>query len=406
VSELHSIPTPGTGRITLAALAVVPAVLAYPWQSTRDYWLLGIAAVVVIVLFGWWRGLHFTTILRRWLAIIGRRGGFVPQSGPATKTTALLRVGPPVGDSHMLPLPVIVQYLDRYGIRADKIRITSRDNASDASRRETWIGLTVSAADNLSALQARSARIPLHETVEVAVRRLADHLREIGWEASTVDLDDVPRLLTPNVRETWREVQRGRSDYVAAYQVHVDSALPETLDAIRSYPARETCTALEIAGPGSGNRNTMAAACAFCTDTSPPAGAPLAGLTPQNGNHRPALAALDLLSTQRLDGHTNAPADLLTRLHWPTRPAGAHGAPRTEAASRTYSRAGSWSSGADGLVEIDVDTDGLYLSEQELAADDSRAVRDYWETSAMHSDPNAAKALRRGPVEPFRRRDR
>jgi type VII secretion protein EccE len=403
VSRLRSIPTPGTTRITLAALAVVPAVLAYPWQSSRDYWLLGIAAVVVIVLFGWWRGLYFTTILRRRLAIIGRRGGFVPQSGPATKTTALLRVGPPAGDSHVLPLPVIARYLDRYGIRADKIRITSRDNASDASRRETWIGLTVSAADNLTALQARSARIPLHETAAVVVRRLADHLREIGWEASTVDPDDVPRLLTPNVRETWREVQRGASDYVAAYQVRVDSALPETLDAIRSYPARETCTALEIAGPGSGNRDTIAAACAFCTDTPPPAGAPLAALTPQNGNHRPALAALDLLSTQRLDGHTDAPAGLL---HWPTRLAGAHRASRTEAASRTYGRAGSWSFGADSLAEVYVDTDGLYLSEEELADDDSRAARDYRETSAMHSDPNAARALRRGPVEPFGRRDR
>jgi type VII secretion protein EccE len=385
VSQLRSIPTPGTGRITLAALAVVPAVLAYPWQSTRDYWLLGIAAVVVIVLFGWWRGLQFTTILRRRLAIIGRRGGFVPQSGPATKTTALLRVGSPVGDSQVLPLPLITRYLDRYGVRADKIRITSRDNVSDASRRETWIGLTVSAADNLTALQARSARIPLHETAEVVVRRLADHLREIGWEASTVGPDDVPRFLTPNVREKWCGVQRDHSDYVAAYQVRVDSALPETLDAVRSYPARETCTVLEIAGPGSGNRNTIAAACAFCTDTPPQAGAPLPGMTPERGNHQPALAALDLLSTQRLDGHTDAPADLLMRLRWPTRPAGAHRAPR--AASRTLSPAGSWSSGADSPA-------------------DSRAARDYRETSATHSDPNAAKALRRGPVEPYGRRGR
>lgn len=389
MSQLRSIPIPGSGRITLAALAVVPAVLAYPWQSTRDYWLLGIAAVVVIVLFGWWRGLYFTTILRRRLAIIGRHlnqtGGFVPQTGPATKTTALLRVGRPVGDSHVLPLPVIARYLDRYGIRADKIRITSRDNASDAARRETWIGLTVSAADNLTALQARSARIPLHETAAVAVRRLADHLREIGWEASTVGPDDVPRFLTPNVRETWRGVQRDRSDYVAAYQVRVDSALPDTLDAVRAYPARETCTVLEIAGPGFRNPNTIAAACAFCTDTPPQAGAPLAGLTPQCGNHRPALAALDLLSTQRLDGHMDAPADLLTRLHWPTRPAGAHRAPR--AASRTLSRSGSWSSGADSPA-------------------DSRAARDYRETSAMHSDPNAARALRRGPAEPSGRRGR
>jgi hypothetical protein len=92
--------------------------------------------------------------------------------------------------------------------------------------------------------------------------------------------------------------------------------------------------ALEIAGAGLRNR-TIAAACAFLTETPPQHGAPLGGLTPQGGNQRPALAALDLLSTQRLDGHTDAPADLLARLHWPAPAAGAHRASRTETASRT-----------------------------------------------------------------------
>ncbi|MEB3984404.1 type VII secretion protein EccE [Mycobacterium sp. 663a-19] len=311
---MRSMPTPGSGRITLAALAVVPAALAYPWHSTRDQWLLGIAVAVVVLLFGWWRGLYFTTILRRRLAILARRAGFVPRPGPATETTALLRVGAPAGDSAALPLPVLARYLDRYGIRADKIRITSRDNGSDASRRETWIGLTVSAADNLTALQARSPRIPLQETAEVAVRRLADHLRELGWPAGLADADDVPRLLDENARETWRGVRRFDSDYVAAYRVSVDGAWPETLAAIRSYPTRETFTALEIAGRAPGV--TIAAACAFRTETPPKRGAPLTGLTPQRGNHCPALAALDPLSTRRLDGHTDAPADMLARLDW------------------------------------------------------------------------------------------
>ncbi len=311
----RSIPIPGPGRITLALLAVVPAVLAYPWRSPRDYWLLGIAAAVVIVLFGCWRGSFFTTLLRRRLAIMGRGETIAPESASATATTALLRVEASNGDG-VLPLALIARYLDRYGIRADKIRITNRDNASDASRRETWIGLTISATDNLAALQARSARIPLHETAQVAARRLADHLRELGWEVTGVAPDDVPRLLTSNARERWSAVQRGASDYLAAYQIRVDGALAETLEAIRAYPVRETCTALEIAGDGT--RNTVAAACAFLTDTPPERSAPLAGLTPQHGNHRPALAALDLLSTRRLDGHTDAPVDLLAELDWPT----------------------------------------------------------------------------------------
>ena len=308
------IPTPGPGRVTLALLAVIPAVMAYPWRSPRDYWLLGIAAAVVLVLFGCWRGLYLTTLLRRRLAIVSRGGAAAPES--PTATTALLRVGAAGGDADALPLPLLAGYLDRYGIRADTIRITSRDNASDASRRETWIGLTISAADNLAALRARSARVPLHETAQVVARRLADHLRELGWEVTGVAADDVPRLLTANARESWSGVHRGASDYLAAYQVPLDGQLAETLRAIRAHPARETCTALEIAGDAT--RNTVAVACAFLTDTPPGRTAPPAGLIPQRGNHRPALAALDLLSTQRLDGHTEAPAGLLAELDWPT----------------------------------------------------------------------------------------
>ncbi|BBX75281.1 type VII secretion protein EccE [Mycobacterium shinjukuense] len=310
MSRNRAIPWPGSGRITLASLAVVPAIMAYPWRSPRDYWLLGIAVIVVIALFGWWRGLHFTTILRRRLAMIRRGRG--PQPGSVTRTTALLRMGSSAPDS--LPLPLIAGYLNRYGIRADSIRITRRDSAT--GERQTWIGLTVDATDNLAALRARSARLPLPETAEVAARRLADHLREIGWDASTVDPAELPRVLaddSPESRETWRGLRHSDSDHVAAYQVRVDEALPETLDAIRSYPARETWTALEIAG-AAGTRYTIAAGCALRTDTQPGNAAPLAGLTPQYGRHRTALLALDPLSTRRLDGHTEVPADLLTRL--------------------------------------------------------------------------------------------
>ncbi|WP_374023271.1 type VII secretion protein EccE [Mycobacterium sp. HNNTM2301] len=309
-------PTPRPGRITLALLAVVPAVMAYPWRSPRDYWLLGIAVAVVIVLFGCWRGLYFTTLARRRLAIMGRGQTAAAESDPATATTALLRVEVPRHGADVLPLPLIARYLDRYGIRAHKIRITNRDNASDPSRRETWIGLTISAIENLDALRARSARIPLHETAQVAARRLADHLRELGWDVTSVAPDEIPRLLTSNPRERWSGVQRGDSDYLAAYQIPIGEGLAETLEAIREHPARETCTALELAGDGT--HPTIAAACAFLTDTAPERIDPPGGLIPQRGNHRPALQALDLLSTRRLDGHAEVPAGLLAQLDWPT----------------------------------------------------------------------------------------
>ncbi len=323
---------PGSGRITLALLTVVPAVLAYPWRSPRDYWVLGIAVAVVILLFGWWRGLYFTTILRRRTAIARRRNS-VPESGSGTKTTVLLQVGPPASDSDVLPLPLLAGYLNRYGVRADMIRIT---NCHTTAGTETWIGLTVSAADNLEALQARSSRIPLHESAQVVARRLADHLREIGWEVNLVGTEDIPRLLAPASRETWRAVQRGASDYVAAYRVNADDALPDTLNAIRTHPASETWTALEIAGSSeSSGRRTVAAATAFRTDTQPGKAAPVSGLTLQRGNQLRALTALDPSSTQRLDGHRDAPAGLLTGLDWPIPAVGAHRAQLAESANRT-----------------------------------------------------------------------
>lgn len=327
---LHrSIVWPGSARITLALLAIVPAVMAYPWRSARDYWIVGVGAAVVIVLFSWWRGLHLTTLLRRRLAILSRRR-LRFESDCGTKTTALLRVGSPAFDGDALPLLRIAQYLDCYGLRADTIRITSRGSASGAY--ETWIGLTVSAADNLDALLARSSRVPVHETAQVAARRLADHLREIGWEASMAVANDLPQLLARDAKEIWRGVCQGDSDYVAAYRVSVDEGLPETLTAIRSYPARETWVALEIAGHPSDY--TVAVACSFRTEALPESAAPVSGLTPQRGDQLPALAALDPSSTQRLDGHTAVPG-LLAGIDWPTAGNGTRQVLNHEAPSRT-----------------------------------------------------------------------
>jgi type VII secretion protein EccE len=308
-----------TGRITLVLLAVVTAALAFLWHSARERWVLGIAIVAVIVLLARWQGLPLTTILRRRLAILRPNRGArrADESVADVRTTALLRVTPPEADADILPLPLIAGYAKRYGLRADAIRVTSRDSTSEAGtrQRETWIGLTLSAADNLAALQARSPQIPLHETAEVAARRLADHLRESGWTAALVAPDDVPTPYPRSARETWTGIQHGSNDYFAAYRVKVDAALPNTLAAIWSYPVREVWTAAEVSGAG--DDQTLAVGCAFRTDAGPGARRPLPGLISQSGNQRAALTALDPLSNQRLDGHLAVPeALLLERLRW------------------------------------------------------------------------------------------
>ena len=245
----------------------------------------------MVVLFAWWRGLFFTTTVGRRLAMWGRRNRTEGLHHSSADTTVLLRVdqSAPVE----LPLPLIAGYLDRYGIRCDNVRITSRDTAGN---RTTWIGLTLSSADNLAALRARSPRIPLRDTAEVAARRLADHLRENGWNVAIIDTAVPPT--DSSAKETWGGLRDG-SGYVAAYRVTVDDRLPETLAEVSSLPSPETWTALEFTGtatdPG------VAALCTIRSADKPGATAPIAGLTLLRGRQRPAIDALNPLSVDRLD---------------------------------------------------------------------------------------------------------
>lgn len=315
-----SFPWPGPARITLVALALVPALLAYPWPTGRDRTVLAVGVLVALVLLGGWQGLHFTTIVRRRLSMLrSRHGAHIDRgTGPDVATTTLLRIVAPAEGAAVLPLPLLAGYLDRYGLRADAVRITSRDvpaRAGEPAQRTTWIGLTYCAAANLAALQARSARIPLAETAQVAARRLADHLRELGWETAPATVEDVPPLFGAGSHETWRAVADGSGDYVAAYRIGVDGALSDTLANIRAVGAAETWTALEFAGDG--EQRTVAAACAARTREVPGV-APVPGVRSQQGNQYAALRTLQPFSGQRLDGHTAVGADQIAALRWPT----------------------------------------------------------------------------------------
>ncbi|ODR11827.1 type VII secretion protein EccE [Mycolicibacillus koreensis] len=308
---------PGPARLTLVALAVVPAALAYPWPTPRDRWILGAAVVIVILLLSWWRGLHLTTLLRRGAAMLGGNRIKRTPADPVTTTTAVISITPTEGASEVLPLRLIAGYLERYGIRADSIQITSRDGDPEQAHRDTWVGLTVAAADNLAALQARSASVPLQETARVAARRLADHLRELGWDAVVVQSEDVPMLIESGGKETWRAVTDEQGDYLAAYRISVDGSLAETLREVWLQPTKETWTAIQLTGTPS--EPAVAAACAFRTAERPTAAAPLGGLTPQRGVHRAVLAAMDPLSGDRLQGRTEAGIETVAALPWPLR---------------------------------------------------------------------------------------
>jgi type VII secretion protein EccE len=296
-------------RLTLAALFVVPAAMAYPWQSTVDRWLVGAAIAVVVIAFAWWRGLFVTTILARRIRLLTRRTGADETDPPAEYATVALRVTPRESDE--LPLTLVTGYLDRYGISFDKVRVTSRDLGG---ARTTWIGLTLGAADNVAALSARSPHLPLQETASLTARRMADHLRESGWEAV---IDDTPEgLARGRSKETWRGVKDGEG-YLAAYRLAVDERLPETLAAVWSCGADEIWSAVEFTG--SRTHPEAAAACVVRTPERPGAGAPVDGLTPERGRHGSALAAIRPQSHRRLPAQpASISQDLLSVLRWPS----------------------------------------------------------------------------------------
>jgi type VII secretion protein EccE len=296
---------PGTGRITLILLAIAPAAMAYPWQTTTQRWVLGVAAAVVVLLLAWWRGRHLTGIVGRRLAMLR---GPVEKEPAGTSTTVALRILDETAEE--LPLAVLAGYLLRFGLRCDAVRVTSRDVPG---QRASWVGLTYSAAPNLAALQARSAELPLRETAEIALRRLADHLRELGWSVSTAQPVEVPDLLGPQAKERWRAVEDGPQGYVAAYGIVADATLGHSLEEFWALPSSEKWTVLELTGTP--ERPNVAVACALRTDDMPGA-APLPALQTAHGDQWAALAAIDPLSAQRLVAR-HVPADRIPGFGWP-----------------------------------------------------------------------------------------
>ncbi len=92
-----NIPIPGPGRLTLIALAIVPAAMTYPWRTDTERWVLGVGAVVAVLLLAWWRGRYLTDVLWRRLAMSAgsdrdEHPSAVVRSGIDARTTVVLRL--------------------------------------------------------------------------------------------------------------------------------------------------------------------------------------------------------------------------------------------------------------------------------------------------------------------------
>lgn len=294
-------PRPGAVRTTLAVTAVALVALALRSSHENPWWWLAGGAVGLALLFGWWRCSYLTTLARRRLALFARNrgwrtGGSAPRDA---RTTVLLSVvsepgGQAAGE---LPLPVLARYLNRYGIRCSAIRVTRR-----LPDRLTLVSLTIGVVENLAALQARSAGLPLRETAAVMRRRLADELHELGWTVQPVDHGGAP-LEAARRPERWRCVPTG-DGFVAAYRGAAVGALPhDVADLTAELEAEQVWTVLELTGDPI--RPAVRLAYAVHTAERPVGRAmtgPMAGLIPEVGRQWPALRAMDPAATEPLAG--------------------------------------------------------------------------------------------------------
>ncbi|MFI5506622.1 type VII secretion protein EccE [Mycobacterium sp. NPDC051804] len=293
-----------TIRIALALLFIVPAAMAYPWESNTEWWILGSAVGVTLVVFAWWRGLFVTEMIGRRYAV-WRHNHSKPHAQASSDVTVVLHVEDPAGLG--LSLPTVAGYVERFGVRCDKVRVTNRD---ENGVRSTWISMTLRAVDNLAALKARSAELPLSDTAEIVGRRLADHLRETGLLAVVVD--DAPAPLIGGGREKWRGVCED-GGFISAYGIPVDDSLAVRLAEVWSLP-NETWTAVEFGG--SSVHPTVRALCAVRTP-EPVRGTPIGGLTAQPGIQGRLLTALAPASAERLDIPSSPlPRELLEPAGW------------------------------------------------------------------------------------------
>ncbi|MGH3723435.1 MAG: type VII secretion protein EccE [Mycobacterium sp.] len=300
--KLYRPPVPCTLRLTLVATLVAAGAFALYRRDPADRWIAITAGVLALALLVWWRGTFLTDILGRWTKMLTRRLSRQTPQGTAqivadgvdARTTVVLELKTPAAREDV-PVGLLAGYLDRYGVRCTSIRVTTAD--IDGAVGKTWVSLTLNAADNLAALQARSPRIPLRETADTVGRRLSDHLRELGWQVSAVENPEAP--LPAQAKEGSRAVADDHG-YLATYRATVNEDLPATLTNVWGAPLPERWTSLELTGTADAPQ--LSVVCALRTAEKPASRAPLDGLAPFWAEHLRVLQSMDPLSSDTFGG--------------------------------------------------------------------------------------------------------
>lgn len=359
----------------LACVLLLGWAVLLPPGRLPQWWLYVGAGLIIAAFVGSWHGQHISTALRRWapMARYNRRRRARgpakahdkhPVADTAAADSALqarivihLRPHPhaltaPSDTDDQLPWDFITAWLQRYGVRADELAVTSLTRTPPASglrtdsaallggrtpqHRDTWLTYTLCANSNVGALVARQTTMGPHEDPhasgaqraalgDTTARRLVAELRERGWLATLHDAaQPLPQFVPPAAavrQETWTATEH--SDGFRALYAVTPGALPAVLEALPGLATKATWVTVIVRSRG--RQPTTVQACVGTLTNAQPERSPLPGLEGFHGRHRhvtPALTATGVDNDALVLPAAEITRSDLAQLRWPTTAAG------------------------------------------------------------------------------------
>ncbi|MFV8227403.1 hypothetical protein [Mycolicibacterium fortuitum] len=369
---------PSWRRVTvLVSVLLLGWAALVPAGHTPLWWHYLIGVVVIVAFLGSWHGQHVSTTVRRWVPLSRynrrqrarsaqprrRRTTADPAPEAAPRSTTLqarivihLRPHPhglttPADTADQMPWQFVTSWLDRYGVRADELTITSITRTPPTSglrtdvasllttrtpqHRDTWLTYTLRADQNVGALTARQTTmgatdrgasddvdgpgVPQRAALaDTTARRLVAELRERGWLATLVDDEEpLPQFVPPAAtvrRETWTATEYS-DGFRAVYAIEAGE-VESVLKALPALATKALWVSVTVASRG--NQPTTVSACVGTLTGTQPGRNPLPGLAGFHGLHREVIPALTVTGLDHaLPVAQVNPADL-TSLRWPT----------------------------------------------------------------------------------------
>ncbi len=353
-----------------------------PPHVRPQWWHYVIGAALILAFLGSWHGQHVSTTVRRWVpvSLYNRRqrnrrvqpsrsqrrsepdadATQEQRTSDALHARVVIHLRPhphafttPGDTTDQLPWQFVTSWLDRYGVRADALTITSvtrtpppsglrTDSAALLSgrtpqHRDTWLTYTLRAESNVAALTARKTTMgsattesddtssaPRAALADTMARRLVAELRERGWLATLTEEQRLPEFAPATAtvrREHWTGTEHA-DGFRAVYAVE-PGRLIEVLEALPTVASKATWVTVTVRTPPL--QPASIEAVVGTITSAKPARDPLPGLDGFHGLHRKVAEAVSVTGFEHdeFDLPSSGVAwEALTQLAWPTAAAG------------------------------------------------------------------------------------